>query len=246
MLEWHYVKSGVQAGPVTFEELSRMAAAGELARADTVWKPGMTTWTQAGAVAGLFAEPAVHLEYAGFGVRLAARAIDYVCIVMIGIGGGIVGGVILGVLQGMGRIDAGWIEKIRAQSLGSVVLTLGGLVVFHGLSEGLAGASPGKFALGLRVIGADGAPCGVGAAMIRSAAFLLDSFFFGAVGYSKMSKTPERQRYGDAWAGTVVVKAVGAPESARRSGAALAGGWFLGAFGAGALNVAGLMLKVFG
>lgn len=52
---WFYSREGVQAGPVTFEELRRKSQAGELnPRLDLVWRQGMPDWKPAGEVEGLF------------------------------------------------------------------------------------------------------------------------------------------------------------------------------------------------
>lgn len=53
--DWHYIKNGKEHGPVTFEELQRLAATGELKETDEVWKQGSAAdWTAAPNVPGLF------------------------------------------------------------------------------------------------------------------------------------------------------------------------------------------------
>jgi hypothetical protein len=44
------------------------------------------------------------------------------------------------------------------------------------------------------------------AALLRSFAYVVDSLFFGAVGYFAMKDDPQHQRYGDQWAHTIVCK----------------------------------------
>ncbi|MBY0231914.1 MAG: GYF domain-containing protein, partial [Gemmataceae bacterium] len=51
--DWYYTKGGEQRGPVTEEELRRLARAGELGRADNVWQQGMPAWVAAGETGGL-------------------------------------------------------------------------------------------------------------------------------------------------------------------------------------------------
>ena len=41
MADWLYNKDGQQFGPVSAEDLKRLAAAGELRPGDLVWKEGM-------------------------------------------------------------------------------------------------------------------------------------------------------------------------------------------------------------
>src|SRR5215217_7784438 len=51
--ECFYARNNQQQGPVTWEALQAMAAAGQLQRGDLVWRPGMGNWQPAGEIAGL-------------------------------------------------------------------------------------------------------------------------------------------------------------------------------------------------
>ena len=53
MAQWFYAKGGQQAGPVSFEEIQRLASAGQLAGSDMVWAEGMANWQPAGTVPDL-------------------------------------------------------------------------------------------------------------------------------------------------------------------------------------------------
>lgn len=57
-IEWFYAQEGRQYGPISPEELRRMADAGELATTDLVWREGLTEWVPAIRVRGLFDGPA--------------------------------------------------------------------------------------------------------------------------------------------------------------------------------------------
>jgi uncharacterized RDD family membrane protein YckC len=96
--------------------------------------------------------------------------------------------------------------------------------------------------LGLRVRRSDLAPCTVGAAFGRNLAYYIDSFFFGLVAYSSMSKSPRQQRLGDKWAHTVVVKSATLPAGvpAGNVGLAIA----LGTMAHVALSMAGVLSKL--
>jgi hypothetical protein len=52
---WYYAHNGQAVGPVTFDELQRMAATGQLQPADLVLQAGTQDWLTASTVAGLFA-----------------------------------------------------------------------------------------------------------------------------------------------------------------------------------------------
>ena len=154
---------------------------------------------------------------AGFGIRVAARLIDSFLGFLVGLVSGGVTGVVLCLLQSSGSISAGWQHKVGGLSALGI---LGGLVAsmaYHALAEGLGGTSVGKLCCGLRVVRGDGARCSVKAGLIRSVAYVIDSLFFGAVGYQSMSASNRRQRYGDLWAGTMVVRADDVPTASRRS-----------------------------
>jgi uncharacterized RDD family membrane protein YckC len=78
-------------------------------------------------------------------------------------------------------------------------------IIYYTLSEGLFGASIGKFFLGLRVVDLDGNLCSTWAAFVRGVFRIIDGLFFGVVALLNM-KPPLQQRLGDKIAKTVVVK----------------------------------------
>jgi uncharacterized RDD family membrane protein YckC len=146
-------------------------------------------------------------EPAGFGIRVGARVIDAIVNVVAGAVGGGIGGFILGALSVAGVIGNGWQHNIKAFAIGSIALGMVGTTVCSAIAEGLGGATLGKLACGLRVLRDDYGPCTFGKALGRNAAYYIDALFFGLIAWGSMSKSPAMQRYGDRWAGTVVVKA---------------------------------------
>jgi len=87
-----------------------------------------------------------------------------------------------------------------------IAVGLTAFVVYLTLSEYRGGATFGKFCADLRVVGAQGTPLTLRAALIRNLALPLDLFLFGLVAYSAMSRSERRQRVGDHWAATIVVR----------------------------------------
>lgn len=73
--------------------------------------------------------------------------------------------------------------------------------------EGLAGGSPGKLIVGLRVLRPDGTPAGVGKALIRFALWIVDGlpYCFPLVALIVGSASTGHRRVGDMAAGTFVV-----------------------------------------
>lgn len=90
----------------------------------------------------------------------------------------------------------------------TLLLFLGIFVVFPFFLEGLwDGQSPGKWCLGIKVVQTDGAPCTIGASVLRNLLLLADwlpALYLGAV--VSMAISSRKQRLGDRLADTVVVR----------------------------------------
>ena len=57
-VEWYYARDNKQVGPVSAVDLKQLAAVGKLRPDDLVWREGMTEWSAARNVRGLFEESA--------------------------------------------------------------------------------------------------------------------------------------------------------------------------------------------
>ena len=55
---WWYAKGTQKSGPHTAAELRSLAASGQIAAADMVWKEGLSDWLPASSVKGLLSQPA--------------------------------------------------------------------------------------------------------------------------------------------------------------------------------------------
>jgi uncharacterized RDD family membrane protein YckC len=73
--------------------------------------------------------------------------------------------------------------------------------------EGRWGATPGKWTVGIRVLGTDLRPCGFGRALVRNLLKFIDGFFNFMVGILLAALSENWQRVGDMAARTVVVRA---------------------------------------
>lgn len=73
--------------------------------------------------------------------------------------------------------------------------------------EGRWGWTPGKAAMGIRVVGIDLEPCGFGRALLRNLLKLVDGFFNFMVGVMLVALTENWQRVGDMAARTLVIDA---------------------------------------
>jgi uncharacterized RDD family membrane protein YckC len=72
--------------------------------------------------------------------------------------------------------------------------------------EGRWGATPGKWVVGIRVLGTDLLPCGFGRALVRNLLKFIDGFFNFMVGILLAALSENWQRVGDMAARTVVVR----------------------------------------
>mgnify|MGYP002780753981 FL=1 len=84
-------------------------------------------------------------------------------------------------------------------------------IVAAAVSEAIAGITPGKEVLGLRVIRNDFDPPRFTQAFQRQLALFVDTMLFGLVAYLTMRGNPYEQRLGDRWARTYVVRKAALP-----------------------------------
>ena len=79
------------------------------------------------------------------------------------------------------------------------------MLVAYSYLEGRFGKTPGKWLVGIRVLGTDLRPCGFGRALLRNLLTFVDGFFNFLVGVLLVALTENWQRLGDLAARTIVV-----------------------------------------
>jgi uncharacterized RDD family membrane protein YckC len=179
--------------------------------------------------------PPFEPEYAPLGHRVAARLVD----VVVHYGVIFYTAIWLSIAAAVAvpeRMDA-ITTKLGENTFFGVILGVLGSVLYHTCMEGIHGSSIGKRLFGLTVLSEEGGPCSLRQGWKRSLAFLLDSFFFGMVGFVAADNSPRKQRVGDDWADTVVVRTRSLPAPLRRSGRELFAA-FIGGFACDFLLVA--------
>lgn len=147
------------------------------------------------------------MEAGSFGIRLGARILDNVALTLVAMVCGFVSAIFCAFLALAGIIGEGWEQRIGHTSAATIAVSYVSHLAYSTLSEGLGGTSLGKLICGLRVVRVDGQPPTLLKALGRNLAFYIDSLFFGAIGWSSMSGSPLRQRYGDKWTDTAVIYA---------------------------------------
>lgn len=143
---------------------------------------------------GIVTPEAVRLDFrpAGVGSRAVALLLDLMLLVAVQL--------LVGIAMVLARA---WLTPLTVVSiLGFVLLVYP--VVFEVAWQG---RTPGKAALGLRVVTVEGAPVGLRHAVIRSAFGLIDIYAtIGAVAVVSALVTRRHQRLGDLVAGTIVLR----------------------------------------
>jgi uncharacterized RDD family membrane protein YckC len=173
-MNWYYAKEGQQTGPVDEAALNDLVRTGVIREDTLVWREGMPSWqpyaTARGTVgvavpAGTVPAvplPAAH-HYGGFWIRFVARVIDGL---LVGLLQGVLVFPLLLMFGGMGRLLGG-LENGEEAAMAAIPAMMGMVMMFTvvGIGVGLAyevyflstrAATPGKMALGLKVIRPDG------------------------------------------------------------------------------------------
>jgi uncharacterized RDD family membrane protein YckC len=146
---------------------------------------------EGGAAPGVF-------QYAGFWVRFGAKMID-----------GIIVGVanmVLGFMAGIMMATDPTPERIMALQLVLNVISLAINISYITFFLGRFGATPGKMALGLKVVRPDGSPLTYGRACGRGFAEILSGIIL-LIGYIMAAFDDEKRTLHDRIADTRVVKA---------------------------------------
>jgi len=135
-------------------------------------------------------------KYQSIGTRLVAQIVD---------------GVILFILFFLvGFAMSGSFTFDYQGAAASPFLGAYGLITFlyFVVLEGAMGATVGKKLLKIKVVREDGSACGFGAAIVRNILRIIDALpFFYIIGIILIARSDKKQRLGDRFAKTVVIKA---------------------------------------
>ena len=186
-----------------------MSARGPLGAPGPTWGtawPAARGATQPAPPAASDAEPAAtaatgELAYAGFGRRITGLLVDGVVFVVLF-------SILAGVLSGVVAIDAEALEAGDPDAedrLATVLLVLLVATFAYGWLLNTIGWSPGKQALGLRVVREDGQPPGLGVGFARTVCWPLSLALLG-LGLLWPLFDRNRQAWHDKLAGTYVIR----------------------------------------
>ncbi len=137
----------------------------------------------------------------GVGIRLAAQAVDAVFLLLVFI---LASYAVYLVMTGAGEFA---IVGEEPSSLPFWVAFLSGSFLYYWICEGVWGRTLGKRLFDLRVVRVDGAPAGLGRALVRTVLRPVDALPVAyLLGACVIWLTQRDQRLGDLAAGTVVVR----------------------------------------
>ena len=143
---------------------------------------------------------ALSLEVAGLGARAFAYLVDVLLVFLLWV-----------VALVLYSVSGDLLREVQALSLAGQLLAVGA-VLLSGWGWDVAwevlgaGRTPGKRALGLRVVRADGAPVGPAESLVRNLLRAIEVPLGYAPGVLAVALTPRRQRLGALVAGTLVVR----------------------------------------
>jgi uncharacterized RDD family membrane protein YckC len=234
-MNWYYANGGEKQGPVDQAAFDRLGAEGVIQQATLVWHEGLTDWqryadtepamycTECGKSyptgfmlqygtswvcvnckprfaqkireGALFASA---IPYAGFWIRFGAYTVDNV---ILGIVSMATNFLLIGAMT-LRRMDpAALFASMGAAYSAQFVIS----AAYYSLFVWKFGGTPGKLALGLRIVRPDGTPLSLGLSIGRYAATLVSNFTMG-IGYAMAAIDEEKRALHDRLAGTRVIK----------------------------------------
>ena len=203
---WFYALGDQRVGPVDAAALDDLIRQGALRAETLVWQEGMAGWQPLGAIRTPGARP---VRYGGFWLRFVARILDSI---IVGIASAIIR-IPLALPFLTGGLRVGENESGLPVAL-PAIFAIAGLGFLIQLALGLGyemyflstrGATPGKMALGLKVVRNDGGPISLGLAAGRYFATFLSSLTL-LIGYIIAAFDDQKRSLHDRICGTLVIR----------------------------------------
>lgn len=228
MTQWYYADAeGVRQGPVEAEALLAQYAAGAVHRQTLVWREGLADWQPLASLAselGLAYEALpergalgvgvaataplatnAHVQYAGFWRRAAASIIDGFAVGLLALPITLPIAIGFGAAMAHGEESGGAaMGPILLQILLQLLSILLTVIYFSCFHASRLMATPGKLAVGIKVVRADGQRLGFGRSLGRAFAYYL-SVLTLYIGFLVAAFTQRKQGLHDMVCDTLVV-----------------------------------------
>ena len=210
-MQWFYAQGGQQIGPCEENDFDALVQSHAVGADTLVWHEGMANWQPLGTLTGYAPAPFVaRIHYAGFWIRLLARMIDGFILSIPTVVLVIPLMIMLGIAGARGRLS-----PFGMVPFGPAALMIQGVLMLISIAVGATyetyfvstrGATPGKMALGLRIVRPNGSPVSAGLAFGRYLAHLLSGYLLG-IGYLMAAFDGEKRALHDRICETRVVYA---------------------------------------
>ena len=202
-MNWYYANGGQRLGPIDAARFTELAQGGVIHDATMVWHDGMADWQTYAAYRGA-APPQLSVRYAGFWIRFVARVIDAVILA-----------VVTTVLRAplflaLGLSRAAVLSPMLVPGmigvfvLSLMINTVVG-VAYEAYFVSTRGATPGKMALGLKIVRAGGGGISPALAIGRYFSQLLSGIILG-IGYIMAAFDAEKRSLHDRLCETRVIR----------------------------------------
>ncbi len=199
-MEWFYAVNDERRGPIADSEMEVLVANGTIRPSTLVWRQGMADWAPFSSMSGGAANYSgdIGMRYAGFWIRFAAKIIDIIILNVIGF----IMGFAVGLLSALALGEEAELALTIAIYAAALVLN----VLYYTLFVGAYGATPGKMALSLQVVRADGSPVSYLLAFGRYVAAALN-YFTLLIGWFMVGWNEEKRGLHDYICDTRVIRA---------------------------------------
>jgi uncharacterized RDD family membrane protein YckC len=206
-MQWFHAQGGQQIGPIDETEFQGLVRSGVVGSDTLVWREGMPNWLPLGALPsagfpGYAPAPVARVHFGGFWIRAVARLIDGLILSFSAMILVVPLAIMLGFVARPDRFLMGPTALLVQGTffLGSTAIA----ATYETYFVSTRGATPGKMALGLKVIRADGSPVPVNVAFGRYLAQMLSGIFM--IGYIMAAFDVEKRALHDRICQTRVIR----------------------------------------
>jgi uncharacterized RDD family membrane protein YckC len=216
MAKWYYSQTGTRVGPIEEDHFEELVMQGTVTPDTLVWRTGMADWQPLRVVrtATFVPPPPPAASAASVDTATRTRSTDSGVLVYAGVLRRWFADVIDGIITAIVGLGVNMVLGVAAANAGEANLGLFGLgmltnivlgMVYYVWFTGARGATPGKIALGLKVVKPDGGEVSYGRAFGRYFGETLSAILLG-IGYLMAAFDDQKRTLHDRICETRVIK----------------------------------------